>query len=59
MKQFSVECTRNSSMSLPYAVGSIYLAQNEGKGLIKVFDDNGGFIQCPRNGHYLDFEEIK
>lgn len=59
MKQFKVKCVRNDSSCLPYVDGEIYTAQNEGKGLLIVFDGKGDFIQCPRNGYYLDFEEIK
>jgi hypothetical protein len=59
MRDFLVKCTRNTSQTLPYCEGETYQAKYEGKGLVKVFDEKGSFIQCPLNGFYLDFEEIK
>lgn len=59
MRKMKLKCVRNESKSLPYSVGETYSATNEGKGIIKIEDNHGGFILAPLNGYYLEFEDVK
>lgn len=57
VNNMNLRCIRNSSKSLPYAVGGVYRAENLG-GILKVFDAQGGHILAPAFGHYVEFEII-
>lgn len=59
MRKMKLKCVRNESKCLPYTVGETYSATNEGKGIIKIEDNRGGWMQAPLNGYYLEFEEVK
>lgn len=57
-KQNIFKCIRNDSKTLPYSVGGSYIAEYVG-GAYKIFDGLGGHIIAPREGHYLEFVQIR
>lgn len=58
MSQKKLKCIRNDSKTLPYSVGECYYAKYIG-GAYKIFDAQGGHIVAPKEGHYLEFVEVK